>query len=95
MKTSMKTYMFLYMNALMINVDVKISLTNEEREIVELIDKHLEGLCIDEVAKKLDTTRLTAAKRLDFCKRVDLIRERKIGRVKLYYPKKEYGNTKI
>lgn len=67
--------------------EIKISLRPDEEKVLKLINKNPRGICIKEIALKLDINEITASKRVEILARANLVDERKIGNLKLYYPR--------
>lgn len=62
------------------------------KEIMAILEKHPEGLSIDEVSNILKTTRTTAARYLDSLVASGKIIRREVGIAKLHYMPKDGEN---
>lgn len=66
---------------------ISIYLRPEEEKIIEQVYKNPRGILLSELAKDMDVSNKTIAKRVDILVRAGLIDERIVQRAKLYYPK--------
>jgi DNA-binding IclR family transcriptional regulator len=64
--------------------------TDIKKAIIELLQKHPEGLTIQQISNELKISRITTAKYIHELLGAEIIYQRKVGKAKLCYLKHKY-----